>query len=305
MTGAVQDIIATRGLTKRYGGEVLAVQGLDLNIQRGEVYGLLGPNGAGKTTTLRMLVGLIKPSEGTALVAGAAPGSRQSLASLGALIEAPAFWPYLSGRNNLRLVARYCRISDARVDVVLEQVEMTSRGGRAFATYSTGMKQRLGVAAALLKDPQLLILDEPTNGLDPQGIAQSRDLIKRLSEGGRTVVLSSHLLGEVEHICTRVGVLRHGRLVAEGTLAQIRGARHVVVRAAPVDQARTVLTAAFGADRVTDNPDGTLSLAVDAGETASLASLLASHGLELTQLTQAERSLEDVFLELTRSENGQ
>jgi ABC-2 type transport system ATP-binding protein len=174
MTVDVQYIIETRGLTKRYSSGVLAVQGLDLNIRCGEVYGFLGPNGAGKTTTLRMLVGLIKPSEGTALVGGAAPGSRQSLASLGALVEAPAFWPYLSGRNNLRLVARYCRISDARVDVVLEQVEMTSRGGGAFATYSTGMKQRLGVAAALLKDPQLLILTSPPTGSIPRA---SRSLV--------------------------------------------------------------------------------------------------------------------------------
>ena len=201
-------------------------------------------------------------------------------------------------------MARYCRVPDARVDVVLDEVEMTSRGAGAFATYSTGMKQRLGVAAALVKDPQLLILDEPTNGLDPQGMAEFRDLIKRLSEGGRTVFLSSHLLGEVAQMCTRVGVLHHGRLVAEGTLAELRGATRVIVRAAPFDKAMAVFTQAFGDDRVSGNPDGTASLAVNARETASIASLLAAHGLELTELRAAERSLEDVFLELTRSGKG-
>jgi ABC-type multidrug transport system ATPase subunit len=302
---AAQNLIETRGLTKRYSGGVLAVQGLDLNVRRGEIYGFLGPNGAGKTTTLRMLVGLIKPSEGTAVVGGAAPGSRQSLASLGAMVEAPAFWPYLSGRDNLRLVARYCQIPDARVGVVLEEVEMTSRGGRVLGTYSTGMKQRLGVAAALLKDPQLLILDEPTNGLDPQGMAEFRDLIKRLGAGGRTVLLSSHLLGEVEQICTRVGVIRQGRMVAEGTIAEIRGATHLVVRAAPADKARAVLIEAVGEERVMGNPDGTFSLAVDADEMPSVARLLVARGLELTELRSAERSLEDVFMELTGSESGE
>src|ERR1700676_517685 len=150
-------IVETHSLTKRYGSGVLAVNSVDMSVRRGEVYGFLGPNGAGKTTTLRMLVGLIRPTSGTANVAGASPGSRQSLAHVGAMVESPAFWPYLSGRDNLRLLARYCRIPDARVAVVLDAVEMTERAHRAFGTYSTGMKQRLGVAGALLKDPQLLI----------------------------------------------------------------------------------------------------------------------------------------------------
>jgi ABC-2 type transport system ATP-binding protein len=305
MTVDVEHIIETHDLTKRYARGVLAVQGLNLNVRRGEVYGLLGPNGAGKTTTLRMLVGLIKPSDGTAVVGGAAPGSRQSLASLGAMVEAPAFWPYLSGRNNLRLLARYCRIPDARVDALLEELEMTSRGPRAVSTYSTGMKQRLGLAAALLKDPQLLILDEPTNGLDPQGMAEFRDLIRRLAGGGRTVLLSSHLLGEVEEVCTRVGVIRRGRMVAEGTIAEIRGATHLVVRAEPFDKVRAVLAEAFGEERLNANLDRTFRVAVDAGQAAAVANLLATHGLELRELLSAGRSLEDVFMELTGSEIGE
>ena len=296
------NIVEARSLTKHYGGGVVAVRDLDLNVRRGEVYGFLGPNGAGKTTTLRMLVGLIRPTSGTANVAGASPGSRQSLAHVGAMVESPAFWPYLSGRDNLRLLARYCRIPDARVAVVLDAVEMTERAHRAFGTYSTGMKQRLGVAGALLKDPQLLILDEPTNGLDPQGVAEFRDLIRGLGRGDRTVLLSSHLLGEVEQICTRVGVIREGRMVAEGTIDEIRGAAQLVVRAAPVEKARAVLIGLLGESRVTLRADGSFSLDVAADQTASLANRLVTSGLDLTELRPSERSLEEVFLEVTGGE---
>ena len=153
---ATDNLIEARNLTKRYRGGVIAVQGLDLTVRRGEVYGFLGPNGAGKSTTLRMLAGLSRPTAGHATVAGASPGTPQSLARLGVLIEAPAFWPYLSGRDNLRLLARYCRLPDRRVGAVLEEVEMSDRANRPVGNYSTGMKQRLGVAAALLKDPELL-----------------------------------------------------------------------------------------------------------------------------------------------------
>jgi len=283
---------------------VVAVRDLNLNVRQGEVYGFLGPNGAGKTTTLRMLVGLIKPTTGTASVAGAAPGTHQSLARLGAMVESPAFWPYLSGRDNLRLLARYCRISDRRVGLVLDEVEMSQRAHRAFGTYSTGMKQRLGVAAALLKDPQLLILDEPTNGLDPQGMAEFRDLIKRLGQGDRTVLLSSHLLGEVEQICTRVGVISQGRLVAEGTIEEIRGGAQLIVRAAPVEKAHAILVGSLGESRVALRDDGSFSLDVGSEQTASIASHLVKSGLELTELRPSERSLEEVFMELTGSESG-
>jgi ABC-2 type transport system ATP-binding protein len=167
------------------------------------------------------------------------------------------------------------------------------------------MKQRLGLAAALLKDPQLLILDEPTSRLDPQGMAEFRDLIRRLGGGGRTVLLSSHLLGEVEQICTRVGLIRRGRMVAEGTIAEIRGATHLVVRAEPVDKVRAVLAEAFGEERLNANPDGSFSVAVDAGQASAVANLLATHGLELRELLSAERSLEDVFMELTGPEIGE
>ncbi len=208
-------------LTKRY-GEVVAVQDLDLSVRAGEVYGFLGPNGAGKTTTLRMLLGLVRPTSGRVLLHGRPPGD---LSGVGALIEGPAFYPYLSGRDNLRVLARYAGVDDRRIDVVLDLVDLADRAKHKFATYSLGMKQRLGVAAALLKDPQLLILDEPTNGLDPAGMADMRTLIRRLGAAGSTVLISSHLLGEVEQICDRVGIIARGALVAENTVAELRSER--------------------------------------------------------------------------------
>jgi ABC-type multidrug transport system ATPase subunit len=187
--------IETRGLTKRYGDDIVAVDGLALRVRRGEVYGFLGPNGAGKTTTLRMLLGLVRPTAGGATVLGAPPGAPEGLARIGAMVEAPALYPYLSGRDNLRVLAGHAGVAEPRVDAVLEEVGLSARAGDRSRTYSLGMKQRLGVAAALLKDPELLILDEPTNGLDPAGMRDMRRLLRALGEGGRTVLLSSHLLG--------------------------------------------------------------------------------------------------------------
>jgi ABC-type multidrug transport system ATPase subunit len=298
------NLVEARDLTKSYSGGVLAVQGLDLTVRRGEVYGFLGPNGAGKTTTLRMLAGLIQPTSGHAIVAGGSPGSPRSLADLGAMIEAPAFWPYLSGRDNLRLLARYCRVPDRRVGPVLEEVELTDRAHRAVGTYSTGMKQRLGVAAALLKDPSLLILDEPSSGLDPQGMADLRELITRIGQGERTVLLSSHLLSEVEQICTRVGVISRGRMVAEGTIEEIRGGVQLIVRAEPADRARALLAGAVGADRVDVRPDGAFSLRIDPDQAGVVNQHLVMSGLTVTEFRTAERSLEEVFMELTGTESG-
>ena len=299
----ITNLVETHGLTKQYGASVLAVQALNLTVRTGEVYGLLGPNGAGKTTTLRLLAGLIKPTSGTAMVAGGVPGSAESLARLGAMIEAPAFWPYLSGRDNLRVLARYCRVPDARIAAVVDEVGMAEYVNRQVGTYSTGMKQRLGVAAALLKDPALLILDEPTNGLDPQGMIEFRNMIKALGQGERTVLLSSHLLSEVEQICSRIGVIRRGTLVAEGTIDEIRGEAHLIVRAEPADLALRILEQAVGADRVTLR-DGEFSLNVDTARTADIARQLVAGGANLIELRPAERSLEDVFMELTGTESG-
>jgi len=296
-------IVETHSLTKRYGSGVLAVDSVGMSVRRGEVYGFLGPNGAGKTTTLRMLVGLIRPTSGTATVAGHAPGSPAGLKKIGALIESPGFYPYLSGRENLRVVADYAGVSQKRVDEVLDIVELASRAGRKFGTYSTGMKQRLGVAAALLKDPELLILDEPTNGLDPQGMAEMRKLIKDIGQGDRTVLLSSHLLGEVEQICDRVGVISSGRLVRQSTVRELLGEEGVLVRAQPLDQAQAILARMFGPDTVS-RQDGAIHLKVKPEQSVDVNRQLVNAGVGVSELRPFERSLEEVFFQLTGEKQG-
>lgn len=299
--GRPPPLVETRSLTKRYGSRITAVRELDLRVERGEVYGFLGPNGAGKTTTLRMLLGLIRPTSGSAAVIGEKPGSPAGLEKIGALIESPAFYPYLSGRDNLRVMARYSGVSRSRIGEVLEQVELSGRAKDKFKKYSLGMKQRLGVAAALLKDPELLILDEPTNGLDPKGMADMRGLIRRLGKGERTVLLSSHLLGEVEQICDRIGVISKGSLVAEGTIAELRGREGIIVRATPVEEAAQIAEKLAGVEEVTVN-DGALRLTADPERAAEINAKLVSAGLRVSELRPAEQSLEELFLELTDGE---
>ena len=291
-------LVETRDLTKRYGPHIVAVDRVSLTVRRGEVYGFLGPNGAGKTTTMRMLLGLIRPTSGAASVLGRQPGHPESLACVGALVESPAFYPYLSGRDNLRVIARYADVPKERIDSALEQVELADRARDKFATYSLGMKQRLGVAAALLKDPELLILDEPTNGLDPAGMADMRDLIRRLGSGERTVLLSSHLLGEVEQICDRVGVISKGRLIAESTVEELRGGAALLVAARPLVRARERVEQLLGAERV-EVLDGTLRLDADPATAGRINRELVSANVEVTELHPIERTLEEVFLEMT------
>jgi ABC-type multidrug transport system ATPase subunit len=295
-------VIETHGLTKRYSGGVLAVDRLDLRVPRGEVFGFLGPNGAGKTTTLRMLLGLVRPTAGTARVAGDDPGAPAGLRRVGSLVENPAFYPYLSGPDNLRVIARYTATPEARIGPALEEVQLTAAGGQHFAHYSMGMKQRLAVAAALLKDPDLLILDEPTNGLDPQGVVDMRELIRGLGQGERTVLLSSHLLNEVEQTCQRAGVISHGRLIAQGSLDELRGGATLLVRAAPRDRARQLLVHELGEAAVRDE-DGGLRLRVDPGRAPELNRRLVEAGVDVSELRPSERSLEDVFLQLTGVQN--
>ena len=298
-------IIETHGLTKRFGSGVLAVNSVDMSVRRGEVYGFLGPNGAGKTTTLRMLVGLIRPTSGAATVTGHAPGDPAGLARIGSLIESPGFYPYLSGRENLRVVADLASVKQKRVDEVLDIVELASKAGRKFGTYSTGMKQRLGVAAALLKDPELLILDEPTNGLDPQGMAEMRKLIKDIGQGDRTVLLSSHLLGEVEQICDRVGVISNGRLVKQSTVQDLLGEEGVLVRAQPIDQAQEILSKMFGPDAISRNGDaGALHIKTKPSHSAEINRQLVAAGVGVSELRPFERSLEEVFFQLTGEKQG-
>lgn len=292
-------VIRTSGLTKQYGPDT-GVFDLDLRVRRGEVYGFLGPNGAGKSTAMRMLVGLIRPTSGTATVLGERAGTPSSLRGVGALIEAPALYPHLSGRDNLRILAGYASVPATRIEEVLEEVGMATRADAAFRTYSLGMKQRLGVAAALLKDPALLILDEPTNGLDPEGMASMRDLIAGLRRDHRTVLLSSHLLAEVEHVCDRVGVIRRGRLIAEGTVAELRrgageGGLSVVVDS---PERAAELVRELPAVRSAAVVDGELRVTVDPDEAAAVNRLLVVNGLEVSELRKRVLSLEDVFFDL-------
>lgn len=291
-------LVETTNLTKRYGSKITAVKNLDLSVKRGEVYGFLGPNGAGKTTTLRMLLGLIKPSAGKAQVLAENPGSPAGLSRVGALVESPSFYPYLSGRDNLRVMAHYSGVSKARVGEVLKQVELSGRAKDKYKKYSLGMKQRLGVAAALLKDPELMILDEPTNGLDPKGMSDMRELIRNLGQGERTVLLSSHLLGEVEQICDRVGVIQKGELVAEGTVAELRGAAGLLIKAEPLEKAARIAEQLADVEEVQPK-DGELRLTVDPGKAAEVNAQLVEAGVRVSELRPAEQTLEEVFLQLT------
>ncbi|WP_067538194.1 ABC transporter ATP-binding protein [Nocardia crassostreae] len=288
-------IVVTEALTKKY-NEKTAVDTVSLTVRAGEIYGFLGPNGAGKTTTLRMLVGLIEPTSGTARVLGCAPGDPAALPRLGVLIESPGFYPYLSGRDNLRVMARYRGIPESTVDDILDRMGLGGRGDDKFRTYSQGMKQRLGVGCALLGDPELLILDEPTNGFDPGGMAEMRSLIKELAATGHTVLLSSHLLAEVQEICDRVGVINDGKLIAETTVADMRGGSTVFVRAEPEDVALAAVRAAAG------NAARTVAgIRVDVGaeDAPRIARAIIEAGADLHELRTTERSLEEAYFEMT------
>jgi len=300
--------LSTRGLTKTYGG-VAAVDALDLRVEAGVLYGFLGPNGAGKTTTIRMLLGLVRPTAGTVELLGEpmSPGAGvDALRRVGALVEEPAFYRYLSGRTNLEQFAAVAgppadrRARLGRVDEVLDTVDLTEAAGKKVKAYSQGMRQRLGIARALLGAPDLLVLDEPTNGLDPQGIAEVRVLLRRLAAGGTTVFVSSHLLAEVEALCDTVGVLAHGRLVAEGSPSNLRPSG---------DRLRVVVDDVVRAGKVLAELDGvafdsldstTLQVRVAPPATAAgINASLVSGGIAVSELAVEHERLEDVFLALT------
>ncbi|MGW4352687.1 ABC transporter ATP-binding protein [Nocardia sp. NPDC004582] len=292
-------IAVTDRLTKRYGSHT-AVDAVSMSVRRGEIYGFLGPNGAGKTTTLRMLAGLIRPDAGAATVLGRAPGDPDALRRMGVLIEGPGFYPYLSGHDNLRVLARYRGVGDDAVADALARVDLAARGKDRFRTYSLGMKQRLGVAAALLGHPDLLILDEPTNGLDPAGMADMRELITGLAADGHTVVLSSHLLSEVQEICDRVGVISGGRLLTESTVRDLRGQASLLVRAEPLEVAFRAVRAAVGERSALLTAAG---IRVDAGAATApaVARAVVAAGADLVELRSDEKSLEEVFFEMTET----
>ncbi len=293
-------LVETKGLTKRFGSRITAVADLNLTVRRGEVYGFLGPNGSGKSTTLRMLLGLIRPTSGQVRVMGKKPGDPTSLRKIGTLIESPAFYPYLSGRDNLQVLASYTRVPPVRVEEVLEQVKLSRRAKDKVKEYSMGMKQRLGVAAALLKEPELLILDEPTEGLDPKGMADVRKLIRDLGRGERTVLLSSHLLGEIEQICDRVCIVQEGRMVAEARVDELRSRDEgLTVRAEPLEEALRVARWLPGVEKAWATDDGMLRLLANPEIAAEINGGLIRAGIRVSELRPVERSLEEVFLQLT------
>jgi ABC-2 type transport system ATP-binding protein len=271
-----------------------------MTVRRGEVYGFLGPNGAGKTTTLRMALGLVRPTSGSVRVLGQPAGSPSVTARVGALIEGPGFYPSLSGRDNLRVLARYRGLPEAAADDALARVELADRGSDRFRSYSLGMKQRLGVAAALTGSPELIVLDEPTNGLDPAGMVEMRALIVDLARGGQTVVLSSHLLAEVQDICDRVGVIHRGRLLSESTVAELRGGSTLRVRGVPLDRALATALRVAGDDGARLEGD---RVVVAAGADApTLVRALVADGVDVHEVTTTERTLEEVFFEMTAGE---
>jgi ABC-2 type transport system ATP-binding protein len=304
--------LATQGLSKRY-GDLAAVDQLDLTVEQGELYGFLGPNGAGKTTTIRLALGLIFPTAGRVEVLGeAVTADRGPLARVGALVEEPAFWKYLSGRRNLEYLARAggrgpdTRARLVRVDETLAVVGLAEAADKRVKAYSQGMRQRLGIALALLGRPELLILDEPTNGLDPSGMREIRTLLRTLADGGTTVFVSSHLLAEVEAICDRVGVMAHGRLIAEGPPGSLRGAADrlrievddVAVATATLGRVPAVTVAASNGP-----PDGpgpvSITVSLPDGVTpAELNAALVAAGVRVSALVPERSTLEDVFLTL-------
>lgn len=300
-----QPAVRTTSLTKRYGKKITAVEDLDLTVHKGEVYGFLGPNGAGKTTTLRMLLGLIKPTSGEAEVLGSAAGDFAGLSRTGALVESPAFYPYLSGEKNLSMMAGYSRgtVREGRIAEVLERVGLSGRKKDRYKKYSLGMKQRLGVAAALLKDPELLILDEPTNGLDPQGMADMRTLIRSLSGGERAVLLSSHLMNEVEAVCDRVGIVSDGKLVKEDSVYGLRGEEGLSIRAEPLEKAERVARQLREVEHVRIEGEE-LKVSADPEMGHEISQQLNSADIKVNEMRRERRSLEDVFLELTGDSEG-
>ena len=302
--------LATRAVRKSYGSR-LALDGLDLTVPTGVVYGFLGPNGAGKTTTMRLLTGLIHADAGSIEMLGRpfARGDRRRLFEVGSLVETPSFYPYLSGRENLRaLAAAGPKTPKTRVSEVLELVGLTERGGDKVSRYSLGMKQRLGIAGALLSDPKLLLLDEPANGLDPAGIVAMRETLKHFASTGKTVFVSSHLLAEVQQLADVVGIIAKGKLVREGTMKELLATEGVVrVRVTPdeIPRAVEVLAAMTAPDHVAASPSehGWVTVQIPQDRSAEINRTLAQAGIYASGL-EAGNDLEELFLALTRSETA-
>ena len=313
MSDLVIETIGLRKVFRRRGARHVAVDDLDLRVQGGGVHGFLGPNGSGKTTTIRMLLGLSRPDGGEMRLFGerVPSGLPGVIDRIGAVVEEPKFLPGFTGRKNLTLLARTIGVDRKRVAEVIDVVGLTGRERDRYKAYSLGMKQRLAIAATLLKTPDLLILDEPTNGLDPAGIREIRDMIERLGDSGVTVLLSSHILAEVQQVCHSVSIIGRGRLLASGSVADVVGSRSgssVLVRVGSdangmrddLSRARQILSDA----RLTVQPMKDHLLVDGEADPSRITELLAGHSMYVRELTPVRADLETVFLELTGRQNG-
>ena len=293
-------VIETEGLTKRF-RKTTAVDGISFTVEAGQVFGFLGPNGSGKTTTIGMLTGIITPSGGRFRLFGSAT-ARERLAArrrMGATLEQPNFYPYLTGRDNLRIAANVKGVGGKELERVLEMVGLSKRQKDQFKTYSLGMKQRLALAATMLGNPELVILDEPANGLDPEGMREIREIIGRLADAGKTIFLSSHLLWEVERTCTHVAILKQGRILRQASVAEITtGSVVAELRAPDPDRLRTIVEG-FPRARGSRVVDGTVVVELEDEDLAPLNRFVAERGVYVSHLALRQKSLEDVFMELT------
>ena len=297
--------LATAGLTKRFGAQT-AVDGIDIDVPAGSVYGFLGPNGSGKTTTIRMVLGLVRPTSGTVNLLGEPmpSGLGAVLPRVGALVEGPAFHPYLSGRANLARLDAADHLADPRtsrrrIDTALDRVGLLHAAAKRYRAYSLGMRQRLGIAAALLVPRDMLVLDEPTNGLDPQGTREVRQLVASLGDEGVTVLVSSHLLSEVEQISTHVGVMRLGKLVAQGAIDELRAARRAsAVVVTPDGSLAAATLATCGLTEVQVSDEGATGL-LDEVAPESVVAALVGAGVAVREFVVRRPRLEDLFIELT------
>lgn len=313
-------VLKTYKLAKAFGSFV-AVNKIDLEVFKGDVFGFLGPNGSGKTTTIRMLLGLIRPTSGTVEMFGLDTVTHRSalLARVGAIIEWPVFYPYLSGRDNLRIFATVSgiqrgQVTEKRIDEILELIDLRDAARRIYRTYSLGMKQRLGLGAALLTDPELILLDEPTNGLDPAGVHEMRQLILRLATQGKTIFLSSHLLYEIQQVCNRVAILQKGNLLRQGAVRDLLDQETgVIVRMDSLEETQRAYTLLQQAvqrhevewisqviiDNNTEQQGPRLQISAPVQYASEITARLAQHNLFVAELRPMQTSLEEFYLELT------